>query len=72
MSNLIKKCFIKKLLKIQKYNNLIVIGITGSYGKTSIKKFLTQILSVKYKVISTPKNINTEIGIAQFILKMIF
>ena len=27
---------------------------------------------VKYKVISTPKNINTEIGIPQFILKMIF
>ena len=70
LSNLIKKYFIKKATqKIQKYNNLIVIGITGSYGKTSIKKFLTQILSVKYKVISTPKNINTEIGIAQFILK---
>ena len=69
-STAVKKYLIKKATeKIKKQNSLIVVGITGSYGKTSIKKFLTHILSPKYKVISTPKNINTEIGIAQFILK---
>lgn len=70
LSNLIKRYFIKKATKkIKKYKELTVIGITGSYGKTSIKKFLTHILSVKYNVIPTPKNINTEIGVAKFILK---
>ena len=56
----------KKLLK---FNQLIIIGVTGSYGKTTVKNFLTQILSGKYKVIMTPENINTEIGIAKFIIK---
>lgn len=48
---------------------LIVIGITGSYGKSSTKEFLAQILEKKFKVIRTPKNINTEIGISKFILQ---
>ncbi len=41
-----------------------VIGITGSYGKTSTKKILTEILSKKYRVLSTPRSHNTPIGIA--------
>jgi len=44
-----------------------VIGITGSYGKTTVKNYLRQILSAKYNVVATPKNINTEIGVAKFI-----
>lgn len=55
--------------KLLKFNNLTVIGITGSYGKTTVKNFLAQILGEKYKVIMTPENINTEIGIAKFIIK---
>lgn len=55
--------------KLAKYNNLTVIGVTGSYGKTTVKNFLTQTLGEKYRVLMTPKNINTEIGIAKFILK---
>ncbi len=58
--------------KINRYPNLLVIGITGSYGKTSVKNFLYHLLSVKYKVVKTPKNINTEIGNALFILKTDF
>ena len=48
--------------------NLKVIAITGSYGKTSTKEFLTTILSKKYKVLSTSKHQNAEIGIAKCIL----
>ena len=55
--------------KIKKYKNLIVVGITGSYGKTSTKEFLTTILSSKFKVLATPEHKNSEIGIAQTILK---
>jgi len=48
--------------------NLLVIGITGSYGKTSTKEFLATILSQKFKVLKTKKHINAEIGIAKTIL----
>jgi len=47
--------------------NLIVIGITGSYGKTSVKNFLEKILSAKYEVLTTPKNYNTTLGVVKTI-----
>lgn len=66
----IKKYFIiKASRKISTYKNLTVIGITGSYGKTTVKIFLDHMLSKKFNVISTPEHVNTEIGIAKFILK---
>lgn len=49
--------------KLNSINNLKIIAVTGSYGKTSIKNFLTQILSKKYKVYSTPRSVNTLGGI---------
>ncbi len=54
--------------KILSFPNLTVIGITGSYGKTSIKEFLATILSEKYKVAKTTEFTNTDIGIAKYIL----
>ena len=58
--------------KLSKFKTLRVIGITGSYGKTSTKEILTQLLSYKFKVICTPKNINTDFGISKFILQTNF
>lgn len=46
-----------------KTGGLKVIGITGSYGKTSVKFFLTDLLSGKYNVLCTPKNYNTDLGV---------
>ena len=43
--------------------NLEVIGITGSYGKTSSKNILNDILSVKFNSATTPKNFNTKYGL---------
>ncbi len=42
---------------------LIRIGITGSYGKTSVKLILRDILSVRFRVHATPSNYNTPLGI---------
>lgn len=47
--------------------NLIVIGVTGSYGKTSVKNFLLKTLSYKYEVLTTPKNYNTTMGVVKTI-----
>lgn len=47
--------------------NLKVIGITGSYGKTSVKNFLYKTLSGKYEVLITPKNYNTTMGVVKTI-----
>lgn len=72
-STLIKRYIIRKATaKLAQYKDLIVIGITGSFGKSSVKEFTSHILSTQYKVRKTPKNINSEIGIAQFILKTSF
>lgn len=46
-------------------DDLIKIAITGSYGKTSVKNYLDAILSQKYKVIATPENYNTPMGISK-------
>ena len=50
------------------FKNLLVIGITGSYGKTSTKEFLATILAEKYKVLKTKEHQNSEVGISQCIL----
>lgn len=44
--------------------NITVVGITGSYGKTSTKQILSAILSKKYRVLSTPRSHNTPLGLA--------
>ncbi len=54
--------------KREEFKNLIVIGITGSYGKTSTKEFLATILSEKFNVLKTKEHQNSEVGISQCIL----
>lgn len=49
-------------LRKKEYNDLIRIGITGSYGKTSTKYILQTILSEKYNVLATPESYNTTMG----------
>ena len=44
-----------------------VVGITGSYGKTSTKYILHQILSQKFNTLMTPDSYNTPMGICKVI-----
>jgi len=55
--------------KREEYKDLLVVGITGSYGKTSTKEFLAEILSERFKVLKTREHQNSEVGISQCILK---
>ena len=57
----------KAMNKLKKMENMKVIGITGSYGKTSSKNILSDILNIKYNAFPTPKNFNTPFGIMRTI-----
>ncbi len=50
--------------------HLTIIGITGSYGKTSTKHYLYRILSEKYNVIMTPGSYNTPMGVIRTVREM--
>ena len=54
--------------KRAEFKDLLVVGITGSYGKTSTKEFLATILSEKFNILKTKEHQNTEIGVSQCIL----
>ncbi len=53
----------KSLKRLKSFKNLEVIGVTGSYGKTSSKNILNDVLSVKFNPLKTPKNYNTPFGL---------
>lgn len=55
----------QKILK--KREDLIKIGITGSYGKTSTKHALGEILKEKYDVLYTPGSFNTPMGVTRVV-----
>lgn len=55
----------KRILKQNK--KLVIIGITGSYGKTSSKYILSRILSARYNVLMTPESYNTLMGVVRTI-----
>lgn len=60
----IKRYYVRRAkIKLDK-SGVLKIGITGSYGKTSIKEILKTILSQKYRVLATPASFNTPMGIA--------
>ena len=52
---------------IESNKDLIIIGITGSFGKTSTKNYLAGVLAEKYNVLVTPGNFNTLLGVIRTI-----
>jgi len=53
--------------KIKRLEDLIVVGITGSYGKTSTKFITSEILEQKFKTFKTPGSYNTPMGVSKVI-----
>lgn len=68
---MINRHFVNKAKKIisTRKNKLITIGITGSFGKTTVKNMLTTLLSKKYKVCATPYSFNTPLGLSKTIIE---
>lgn len=55
--------YIKRAKRKLAQRKPIVIGITGSYGKTTAKNMLVAMLKDKYTVLATPGSFNTPMGI---------
>lgn len=64
----IRRGFCKKAKKkLEDMPELKVVGITGSYGKTSTKYVINTILSQKYNTLMTPESYNTTMGVVRTI-----
>ena len=51
--------------KLDGIDDLVVVGITASYGKTSIKNILAHLLEAKYRTYATPRSVNTLGGVVK-------
>ncbi|MCR4806345.1 MAG: UDP-N-acetylmuramoyl-tripeptide--D-alanyl-D-alanine ligase [Lachnospiraceae bacterium] len=52
---------------LKESENLTVIGVTGSYGKTSVKFYLQTLLKDSFNVLVTPESYNTPMGVVKTI-----
>ena len=73
-TNVVEKAIAKKFIKraktkLAKLTDIKVVGVTGSYGKTTVKNIIASILAEKYKVCVTPFSYNTPLGLSKTILE---
>ncbi|CDZ74603.1 UDP-N-acetylmuramoyl-tripeptide-D-alanyl-D-alanine ligase [Peptoniphilus sp. ING2-D1G] len=57
----------EKIRRLKRENNLKVLGITGSFGKTSVKFISNTVLSETLRVKNTPSSYNTPMGLSKVI-----
>lgn len=63
-----KLLFKKARKKIDSLKNTNIIGITGSFGKSTTRHIITELLTHQYTVLTPPKNYNVDVSVARFIL----
>lgn len=72
LSNIINKPIEKAIQKwyindakriLSEMPSLHKVGITGSYGKTSMKFYLSELLGSQYETLKTPESFNTPMGV---------
>lgn len=54
---------VKAQKKLASKDDMLVVGITASYGKTSIKNYVEHLFKAKYKTYATPRSVNTLGGV---------
>ncbi len=70
IEEIINNYYKKKAFNKLNYINPLIIGITGSFGKTSTKNIIHNIINSNYYTYSTPKSYNTPMGICKSITEM--
>lgn len=58
-------CYYRK-----KFKDLILIGLTGSVGKTTTKEMTACVMATKYKTLKTEGNFNNEIGMPKTLFRL--
>lgn len=59
--------FLRARQEVRKATKLNIVGITGSYGKTSTKNIADAVLETHYRTLSTPESYNTPMGVCKTI-----
>lgn len=59
----IKRYYINDAKRLLSDSNANVIGVTGSYGKTSVKYYLNSLMSSQFDTLMTPESYNTPMGV---------
>lgn len=57
--------WVRERVRTLKKHGLHVVAIAGSYGKTSVKHYVYELLRHRYVTIATPESFNTVFGIAK-------
>ena len=68
MKHLIQNLITSKAKKLLAIHKPLVIAVTGSVGKTSVRNAIASVLSAKFRVGTTIKNYNNEFGVPLTIL----
>lgn len=67
----INRKYYNEAAEILAFNKVLkVVGITGSYGKTSTKHYLYRILSEEFETLMTPGSFNTTLGVIRTVREM--
>ncbi len=66
MEKMVSQHYVNDAKRILKRSpNMKILGVTGSYGKTTTKFIITRLLSEKYTVTVTPESFNTPMGVVR-------
>ncbi|NPV67486.1 MAG: UDP-N-acetylmuramoyl-tripeptide--D-alanyl-D-alanine ligase [Anaerolineae bacterium] len=60
----LRRLYLARARRVLRRLEPTVIGITGSYGKTSTKHYLAHILNGRYRAVATPRSYNTLMGVS--------
>ncbi len=63
-----RKAFLDLARYYRSLFNIILVGVTGSVGKTTTKEMIALVLSEKYNTLKTEGNLNNEIGLPKTLL----
>lgn len=59
------------VMRLRSHAPMTVVGVTGSYGKTSVKEYLSAILESRMRTLKTEASKNSPIGIAETVLRLL-
>ncbi|TET99899.1 MAG: hypothetical protein E3J29_02265, partial [Dehalococcoidia bacterium] len=51
-------------------HDMRVVGVTGSVGKTTCKELIAAVLGTRWRMLKSPANLNTEIGLPLTLLEL--